>query len=387
MDYAKMTNNNHKFMNNLKYLSLRLSYLETFNDKQTFYKDFLINEERKGITDRSMTLIDALRVKANGLSLYAKKWSKYVKKNLFNSNVYYNLPKIATKSLKAQTKRNIVNIENKTNKYENSVMNYYLHNTKVGTSFIYNIPSNMLINKYIKLNNTFEAELAADQNILFKYNNKINYSNQNIYKILVSSLNPTYSLISQPHITYSPNRVFISLCFYSYVLISKNLKKSNYIFTARNKKRLEYLCANLSQLFKNNITLELIQLYKPTSDSNILANVIGSIINKTKMRNVKKKMFRRSKIVNISKILEKEKNYFNSLFDTATIIPSYLSGLSVRIAGRVQTERVIPRKTVKSFQIGSLARSKANIVKTDRFTRKNKRGCFSVTVKTGHIVS
>jgi hypothetical protein len=49
------------------------------------------------------------------------------------------------------------------------------------------------------------------------------------------------------------------------------------------------------------------------------------------------------------------------------------------------TQRVIPRKTVKNFTRGSLARGKIIYLETARFTNKNKRGAFSITISTGHI--
>jgi len=68
-----------------------------------------------------------------------------------------------------------------------------------------------------------------------------------------------------------------------------------------------------------------------------------------------------------------------------SIIPSYLSGIKIKLAGRLISQRVIPRFTVQNFQMGSLARGKINYVDSSRFTHKNKRGAFSFTVTTGHI--
>lgn len=45
-------------------------------------------------------------------------------------------------------------------------------------------------------------------------------------------------------------------------------------------------------------------------------------------------------------------------------------------------------KRVKAlnFQKGSLARNKATLISSSRFTNKNKRGAFSVTVTTGNLL-
>ena len=46
--------------------------------------------------------------------------------------------------------------------------------------------------------------------------------------------------------------------------------------------------------------------------------------------------------------------------------------------------KIVPRRTVKKIQYGSLARSKSNYITEARYTQKNKRGSFSFTVSIGH---
>jgi hypothetical protein len=377
-------NNLNNTMDNLIFSTKTLSSLDNIFKAQELVKDIRTSIKTK----------DGLSTKVNSISAYDKQTSEYVQNNQFNSNVYYNLAKNDTKTIEVTKETNSLNIKNenneninKTNEDKGSFLIYFnLNNQECATEGLFNLPKTIL-NKFIKTIYKFEPELAANQSIVYKFNDSLNYSKKNLYTTLVSSFNPTYALISQPHIVESINRVDITLFFYSYVLSSKNLKKSTASFLKTNEERLKYLCENLSQLFKTYVNLDLIRLYNPSSDSNILANAIGSVSNKTKIRIVRRKLLKRSKIVNPSKIVNKAENYYNSLFETKNISPGNLSGLNVKVAGRLLTEKVVPRRTVRSFQIGSLARGKANIVKTDRYTRKNKRGCFSVTVKTGHIVS
>jgi len=66
-----------------------------------------------------------------------------------------------------------------------------------------------------------------------------------------------------------------------------------------------------------------------------------------------------------------------------THIPSYLSGIKIYIGGRLLTNRVVPRKTVKIIRRGAFARSKVNFLDIARYTNKNRRGSFSITVSTG----
>jgi hypothetical protein len=369
-------NNLNNTMHNLIFPTKTLSYLDNIFKAQELVKDIRTSIKTK----------DGLGTKVNSISLYEKQTSEYVQNNLFNSNVYYNLPKTNTKTIEVTKETNSLNIKNENNEDKGSFLIYFNINQECATEGLINLPKTIL-NKFIKTIYKFEPELAANQSIVYKFNDSLNYSKKNLYTTLVSSFNPTYALISQPHIVESVNRVDITLFFYSYILKSKNLKKSTASFLKTNEERLKYLCENLSQLFKTYVNLNLIRLYNPSSDSNILANAIGAVSNKTKIRIVRRKLLKRSKIVNPSKIVNKAENFYNSLFETKNISPGNLSGLNVRVAGRLLTEKVVPRRTVRTFQIGSLARGKANIVKTDRYTRKNKRGCFSVTVKTGHIVN
>jgi hypothetical protein len=102
--------------------------------------------------------------------------------------------------------------------------------------------------------------------------------------------------------------------------------------------------------------------------------MIGLISNIVKLRFIIKKLFTIAKIKNTNKFINKY-----------SIIPSYLSGFKIRVAGRLLTQRVIPRLTVKTIQRGTLARGKAQFVDSARFTNTNKRGSFSITVTMGHI--
>jgi Mitochondrial ribosomal protein (VAR1) len=91
------------------------------------------------------------------------------------------------------------------------------------------------------------------------------------------------------------------------------------------------------------------------------------------------------KLFKISKI--KKFNKENNSRFTNNKIPSFLSGIYLKLAGRVLTQKIQRRVKSKVVQKGSLARTKANLVNTNRFVNKNKRGTFSITIKTGHIIN
>lgn len=76
----------------------------------------------------------------------------------------------------------------------------------------------------------------------------------------------------------------------------------------------------------------------------------------------------------------------NSNINTLPLI-SYLSGMNIKLAGRIMTESMRPRFTVQSHQEGSLARVKVHFTEKSRFTGKNKRGAFSFTVTISHVLN
>lgn len=69
----------------------------------------------------------------------------------------------------------------------------------------------------------------------------------------------------------------------------------------------------------------------------------------------------------------------------ARTYPSYLSGMNIKLAGRLMTQSIRPRFTVQNLQDGSLARVKVHFIEKSRFTGKNKRGAFSFTVTISHV--
>ena len=231
------------------------------------------------------------------------------------------------------------------------------------------------INKYIKSISKYNTETVKYQNIVYQFNknnkgiqNSSVGINKNVFTLLESTFLSMSCLISKPFIVITPNKIVIQLFYY--------LNKFDYInnFLLNNNDKLQSLCLNLSKIYKKPVELELDRLHYPYYDSNILSNMIGLISNIVKLRFIIKNLFKIAKI-------KKSNNFINKY----SIIPSYLSGFKIRVAGRLLTQRVVPKLTVKTIQRGTLARGKAQFVDTARFTNKNKRGSFSITVTTGHF--
>jgi|SRR5882757_452106 len=234
------------------------------------------------------------------------------------------------------------------------------------------------INKYLKAISIFNCEVANSQNIIYQFNKsqKISstYVNNNIFTFLESSFFSMSSLISKPVFVITPSKVVIQLFFYLNKNKDFSINKSK--FLALNNKKLQLLSLQLSKYYKKPVELELDRLYYPYFDSNILANMIGLISNMIKFRIIIRKLFSVAKLKNPIKFVKKTRS---------SLIPSFLSGIKIKLAGRLLTQRVIPRLTVKTIQRGTLARGKSNFVNSARFTNKNRRGAYSITVTMGHV--
>ena len=61
-------------------------------------------------------------------------------------------------------------------------------------------------------------------------------------------------------------------------------------------------------------------------------------------------------------------------------IPTVLTGLKIKISGRLITQRVVPKKTISKLEKGGFKKTKENIVDYAMYTNKNKRGSYSVKV-------
>lgn len=138
--------------------------------------------------------------------------------------------------------------------------------------------------------------------------------------------------------------------------------------------KFEKLCEVLNSIFNKPVELDLIRLHYPYLDSNILVRLLAFMINKMKFRRITRRLFNKAVVKSIKKI---------NIKDYVNIIPSFLSGITIKVAGRLMRYRVIPRKTVKIIRRGSSSVGKVNYKDVSRYTNKNRRGSFTITVVSG----
>ena len=231
-----------------------------------------------------------------------------------------------------------------------------------------------IIQKYLKSFTTLDIELAQNQSILYEFNSKTLNSkilNNNVSKILEYSFFEMSSVISRPYFYVTPKNVIINLFYF---VINKEL--SNKKFLNINLEKLEGLSTKLSKFFKKPIKLDLTQIYSISNNSQILAHILGKLGLK------RKNSFTRI----IGRFLkhQSKKIFFRKNQNQISRFSTILTGVNINLGGRLMRGKIVPRRTVKKIQYGSLARSKSNYVTTSRLTQKNKRGSFSFTVSIGH---
>lgn len=193
-----------------------------------------------------------------------------------------------------------------------------------------------------------------------------------------------------------------------------NLKKRYFNFNKKMAKNFIFklFCSNLNKIYNNKfkiicdilsnkfnkpVELHLTRLHYPYHDSNILVNLLAmNLKNKRKKSRVLiKKIFKKRPVKNLNNQITSMNNFNNSNINSGKkrnlnsfIRPgdnniAFLSGLNIKIAGRLMREPIIPRITTKTFEKGARAPGKVNFLDNSSFTGKNKKGAFTIKISSG----
>jgi len=130
----------------------------------------------------------------------------------------------------------------------------------------------------------------------------------------------------------------------------------------------------LTRKFNKPVVFQITRIHNPFFDSNILVNLLSLNI-----RNKRKK----SRIA-INKIYSNKavKNLNDHNLKSINLIPAFLSGLKLKIGGRLMKEPIIPRLTTKNFERGATSPGKVNYLDIANITNKNKKGANTITIKS-----
>lgn len=336
------------------------------------------------------------KIKGRNFKLkFSSKKNKYFLKPVNNKSIIYNKKNLAIPFASSTLRERTSGFIGRKFKLE-PVLSAYLRELS-----IFNREIKGVINYYSRI-------------IGYNFNYNTNKISSSVYDLLAAVFFSMRCLISRPIFIFSPDKISIQLFYFILVVEKENLKSvkrrlnslkrypSPYrdrlrerieeaytkkrlrlikIFSTKSLKkifsrRLKFLCRVLNKIFNKPVELNLIRLHYPSADSNILVNFMGIIINKIKFPKIIRKLFKGSIIKTLIK--------FNKLkFNDISIIPAFLTGLTIRVAGRIMTQRSKPRKTINFVHRGVMAKGKINYLNFARLTHKNKRGSYSISISAG----
>lgn len=150
----------------------------------------------------------------------------------------------------------------------------------------------------------------------------------------------------------------------------------------------------LSKLFGQPVELRLVRLHYPYLNSYILAQYVAINTKKYNFTRIQRAIFGslllpKPKSIASEFLIELEKNNSTNNLLIDRLIPSHITGIMIRLSGRLKTQRSIPRQTVQVAQIGTFSPSKGmkNVIEFASFTDKNKKGAFTVKVWISQLTS
>nr|YP_009486097.1 ribosomal protein S3 [Cantharellus lutescens]AWA82222.1 ribosomal protein S3 [Cantharellus lutescens] len=264
------------------------------------------------------------------------------------------------------------------------------------------------------------------KNRLSKANLVKNLTSVNSNSLSSNSLNnPTLYATSLP-LTLK-NKQINSIKFKAERLANKLIKRVNFnsYNGLLNTYYLNSLGFLLSHLLQTHVEVELVRLTYPYHESKILSELVGIngktlsysrikylLLNKSKILTPVTYIFNNKIINSISSItpnsilnkkndddLFKQNLFNNRLSDNKNLTKSYesneyihynkelltyLTGIKLKISGRLAKQRVVPKRTVKTAYKGGISDNKYNIVESSTFTHKNKKGAFSIRIWLSH---
>jgi Mitochondrial ribosomal protein (VAR1) len=253
----------------------------------------------------------------------------------------------------------------------------------------------------------------------------------NLINILNHFFGTFYGIISRPVFLFTQKKLVIFINYYIPNVYSKLFNRHIWKYNRYPSKsakgfnlELKKLIRVLAKFLNLKVEVQLNQLVYPYHDSTILSKLIALSSNKRRFRTIMSIIIQKALIitdpkktfsnqqwnkwgggtapeaVNHTQIVvpatlpeaqilpEIISEHYNKLSIDGNIVyihktvPTVLTGLKVRISGRLSTERVIPKKTILSKEIGGFKRNKSNLVDYAVYTNKNKRGSYSVKVWT-----
>ena len=179
----------------------------------------------------------------------------------------------------------------------------------------------------------------------------------------------------KPKIHWKVARTLIRL-FNKQTEVKKNLFNLNkYNLFKVFSLKFKYICEIFNNKFNKPVELQLIRIHKSYLDSNILVNLLSLNIKNKKFKTNAKidKLFQKRVVKNVDDCMNKSVNF----------IPAYLSGIKIRIGGRLLWELAIPRRSKKRYERGASSIGKVNFLDTASITNTNRKGSYTLKISSG----
>lgn len=165
------------------------------------------------------------------------------------------------------------------------------------------------------------------------------------------------SLVGKPVFTVSPDKVIVQLFYFA----SGNSLTNASIATLGNA---------LTRCWGGTVELRLVRLHHGALDSSIFAQYLTANSNKYSF----------NRILDILKDAIPTVVSDGSVSETSTTPLSHITGVKVKLSGRLTTQRSGPRQTVQAGRIGTSAKGQHGTVDYSQHTAKNKLGAFTIKV-------
>jgi hypothetical protein len=227
-------------------------------------------------------------------------------------------------------------------------------------------------NKYLSVASTFLPGASGGLAPLTSFD-KAQVNEQRVATKLIAnffSVTDVQALASKPVFSVSGDKVVINVFYY---LASDK---------ALNNSSINSLGEVLGKVFAEGqpVELRLVRLHYPYLNSYILAQYIAINTAKYNFTRIQRAIFGALQFPLLTVSGDKGSNLDSTL-------PSYITGMKIRISGRLTTQRSVPRQTEQTAQIGSFssshipANSKASgITEFAAFSTKNQKGAFTIKV-------
>lgn len=203
--------------------------------------------------------------------------------------------------------------------------------------------------------------------IINAYFGTLNKTTKNNTTSNSNNLSTSSFFISKPNFSHTNSKVIIQFFYFTASPnggVSATHAYNNEITTGSFRKDFSELSTTLAQLYQKEVNVIATRLYYPYLNSDILGQYLAYNAPSNTFMDFQEAILT-----------------YPSLHKTN--LPAHISGIKVQVSGRLVTETVIPRITVKSCLIGSFQRSANNttqIIDYSKYTTKNELGAFTVKV-------